>query len=90
MELQLRATIPRVPQMSQSIPEEPVFPALPRLSRRGSTPTMVAPGTGLWERLMGKPRGKATDPLIQAMGSVTLLLPLWRKAQVHALIRDKD
>ena len=29
------ATIARVPQMCQSIPEEPVFPALPRLSRRG-------------------------------------------------------
>ena len=28
-ELQGRATIPRVPQMSQSIPVEPVFPALP-------------------------------------------------------------
>ena len=28
-ELQGRATIPRVPQMCQSIPEEPVFPALP-------------------------------------------------------------
>ena len=27
--LQGRATIPRVPQMCQSIPEEPVFPALP-------------------------------------------------------------
>ena len=32
-ELQGRATIPRVPQMSQSIPGKPVFPALPRLSR---------------------------------------------------------
>ena len=32
-ELQRRATIPRVPQISQSIPEEPIFPALPRLSR---------------------------------------------------------
>ena len=31
-ELQDRATIPRVPQMSQSIPGKPVFPALPRLS----------------------------------------------------------
>ena len=30
-ELQGRATIPRVPQMSQSIPGNPVFPALPRL-----------------------------------------------------------
>ena len=28
-ELQGRATIPRVPQMCQSIPEEPVYPALP-------------------------------------------------------------
>ena len=31
-ELQGRATIPRVPQMFQSIPGKPVFPALPRLS----------------------------------------------------------
>ena len=59
-ELQGRATIPRVPQMSQSIPEEPVFPALPRLSSRGSTHTMVARGTALWESLVGKPRGKAS------------------------------
>ena len=76
--------------MSQSIPAEPVFPALPRLSRRGSTPTTVARGTDLWESLVGKPRGKATDPLIHATGSVTLLLPLWRKAHVHAPIRDED
>ena len=69
-ELQGRATIPRVPQMSQSIPEEPVFPALPRVSRRGSTHTTVARATALWESLVGKPRGKATDPLIYAMGSV--------------------
>ena len=40
--LQSRATIPRVPQMSQSIPGKTVFPALPRLSSRGSTHTMVA------------------------------------------------
>ena len=76
--------------MSQSIPEEPVFLARPRLSRRGSTPNMVARGTALWESLVGKPRGEATDPLIQAMGSVKLLLPLWRKAHVHAPIRDED
>ena len=31
-ELQGRATIPRVPQMTQSIPGKPVFPALSRLS----------------------------------------------------------
>ena len=51
--------IPRVPLMSQSIPGKPVFPALPRLSSRGSTHTTVARGTTLWERLVGKPRGKA-------------------------------
>ena len=89
-ELQRRATIPRVPQMSQSIPEEPVFPALPRLSRRGSTPTTVARGTALWESLVGKPRGKATDPMIDTTGSVTLLLQLGRKAHVHAPSRDED
>ena len=58
-ELQVRATIPRVPQMSQSIPGKPVSPALPRLSSRGSTHTTVARGTALWERLVGKPRGEA-------------------------------
>ena len=59
-ELQSRATIPRVPQMSQSIPGKPVFPALPRLSSRGSTHTTVARWTALWESLVGKPRGKAS------------------------------
>ena len=59
-ELQGRATIPRVPQMSQSIPGKTVFPALPRLSSRGSTHTTVARGTALWESLMGKPPGKAS------------------------------
>ena len=59
-ELQGRATIPRVPQMSQSIPGKPVFPALPRLSIRGSTHTTVARGTALWESLVGRPRGKAS------------------------------
>ena len=93
-ELQGRATIPRVPQMSQSIQGKHVFPALPRLSSRGSTHTTVARGTALWEAswesLLGKPRGKATDPLIQAKGSVTLLLQLGRKAQVQAPTRDVD
>ena len=58
-EVQGRATIHRVPQKSQSIPGKPVFPALPRLSREGSTHTKVARGTALWESLVGKPRGKA-------------------------------
>ena len=78
-ELQGHATIPRVPEMSQSFPEEPVFPSLPRLSRRGSTHTMVARGTAIWESLVGKPRGKATDPLIHRNGSSTLLLQLGGK-----------
>ena len=51
-----RATIPRVPQMSQSIPEDPVFPALLRLARRGSR----------WQRrgsrwYVGEPCGKASS-----------------------------
>ena len=59
-ELLCRATIPRVPQMSQSIPGKPVFPALPRLSSRRSTHTTVARGAALRESFVGKPRGKAS------------------------------
>ena len=59
-ELQGRVTIPRVNQMSPSIPGKPVFPALPRLSSPGSTHTTVARGTALWESLVGKPRGRAS------------------------------
>ena len=59
-ELQGCATIPRVPQMSQSIRGKPVFLALPRLSSRVLTHTTVARGTALWESLMGKPRGKSS------------------------------
>ena len=47
-------------------------------------------GKAWWESLVGKPRGKATDPLIHAKGSVTLLLQLERKAHVHAPTRDED
>ena len=39
----------KCPQMSPSIPEDPVFPALLRLSCRGTTHTTVARGTNLWE-----------------------------------------
>ena len=89
-ELQGRATIPRVPQMSQSITGKPVFPALPRLSSQKSTHITVARGKALWESLVGKPRGKAADPLIHAKGSATLLLQLGRKAHVHAPTQDDD
>ena len=47
-------------------------------------------GKASWESLVGKPRGKATDPLIHAKGSLTLLLQLGRKAHVHAPTRDVD
>ena len=87
-ELQGRVSIPRVPQMSQSIPEEPVslycldFHAADRLTSRWHVGQPC--GKASWENLVGKPRGKDTDPLIHAMGSVTLLLQLGRKALVHA------
>ena len=47
-------------------------------------------GKASWESLVGKPRGKATDPLIHEKETVTLLLQLGRKAQLHAPTRDKD
>ena len=47
-------------------------------------------GKSSWESLVGKPRGKATDPLIHAKESVTLLLQLGRKAQVHAPTLEED
>ena len=63
-ELQGPGTIPRVPQMSPSIPGKTIFPALPRLSSRGSTHTTVARGRACgkasWESLVGKPPGKAS------------------------------
>ena len=53
---------------------------------------------GMWESnvgsLEGKPHGKTssetTDPLIDATGSVTLLLILGRKVYVHAPTGDED
>ena len=47
-------------------------------------------GKSSWESLVGKPRVKATDPLIHAKGNGTLLLHLGRKAHVLAPTRDKD
>ena len=44
----------------------------------------------LWESLVGKPRGKATDPLIPAKGSMTLLLQFEGKVHVHAPTRVED
>ena len=47
-------------------------------------------GKASWESLVGKPRGKAPDPLIHVKRSVTLLLELGRKAHEHAPTRDED
>ena len=47
-------------------------------------------GKASWESLVGKLRGKATDRLIHAKGSLTFLLQLGRKARVHDPTRDKD
>ena len=93
-ELQGRVTIPRVPQMSQSIPGKPFFPALPRLSSRGSTQATVARGTALWESLVGKPRGKASRESHRSLdtreGKRDTVLQLGRKAHVNAPKRDED
>ena len=97
-ELQSRATIPRVPQMSQSIPGKPVFPALSLLSSRGSTHTTVVVaqpcGKASLESLVEKPPGKASRKSHKSLdpheGSVTLLLHLGRKSHVHAPTRDED
>ena len=59
-ELQVSVTIPRDPQISQSIPGKHVLPELPRISSRGSTHTTVARGIDPWESLVGKPSGKAS------------------------------
>ena len=97
-ELQGRATIPRDPQMSLSIPGKPVslhyldFQAKDRLTPRWHMGQHC--GKASWESLVGlpsgKPRGKATNPLIHTKGNVTLLLKLGRKAHVHAPKRDED
>ena len=47
-------------------------------------------GKASWESLLRKRRVKATDFFIHAKGSMTLLLQLGRKVQVHDLSRDED
>ena len=88
-ELQGRATIPRVPQMSQFIPGKPDFRILRRLSSRGSNHTTVARGTALWESLVGKPSGKVTDPYTRDRKPDTAA-QLGMNAEVHVLTRDED
>ena len=73
-EIQVRDTIPTVPQMSQSIPGKPVFSALHRRSSRGSTHTTVARATALWESLLGNSRGKASSESHRSLDP-----PLWKR-----------
>ena len=47
-------------------------------------------GKASWESLVGKPRGKATDPSIHGNGSATLLLQLGWKTHVHISTRDEE
>ena len=93
-ELQGRATIPRVPPMSPTIPGKPVFPALPRLSSRGSTHTTVARGTALWESFVGKPRGKASWESNRSLdpreGKGDTAATARGETHVHAPTRDED
>ena len=93
-ELLGRATIPRVPQISQSIPGKPVFPALPRRSSRGSIHTTAARGTSLWEGLVEKPRLKASRESHRSLdpreGKLNTAATARRKAHVHAPTRDED
>ena len=93
-ELQGRATIPRTPRCFSTFQGNLFslhcldFQAEDRLTARWHVGEPC--GKDSWESLVGKPRGKATDPLIHAKGSVTLLLQLGRKAHVHAATRDED
>ena len=93
-EVKRRATIPRVPLMSQSIPEDLFslcclyFHDEVRLRPRRHVGQLCTKSS--CESLEGNPRGKATDPMIDAMASVTLLLQLGRKAHVHASSREED
>ena len=93
-ELQGRATVPESPGYLSPIQGKLFslhcldFQAKDRLTPRWHVGQPS--GKASWESLVGKPGGKAPDPLIHAKGSVTLLLQLGRKAHVHAPTRDED
>ena len=93
-ELQGRATIPESPRCLSPFHGKLFsvhcldFQAEDRLTPRWHVGQPC--GKDSWKSLVGKSRGKATDPLIHAKGRVTLLLQLGRKAHVHAPSRDED
>ena len=93
-ELQGRSTMPRFPRCLSPFQGSLFswhcldFQAGDRLTPRWHVGQPC--GKASWKSLVGKPRGKATDPLIHAKGSVTLLLQFGMKAHVHAPTRDED
>ena len=93
-ELQGRSTMPRFPRCLSPFQGSLFswhcldFQAGDRLTPRWHVGQPC--GKASWESLVGKPRGKATDPLIHAKGSVTLLLQFGMKAHVHTPTRDED
>ena len=93
-ELQGRATIPRVPQRLTPFQGNLFslhclnFHAEDRLTSRWHVGQPC--GKVSWESLVGKPRRKASDPLIHAKGIMTPLLQLGRKPHVPAPTRKED
>ena len=93
-ELQGRSTFPESPRCLSPFPGNLFslhcldFQAEDRLTPRWHVGHPC--GKASCESLVGKPGGKATDPLIHARASVTLLLQLGRKAHAHAHCRDED
>ena len=92
-ELQGRATYPESPRCLSPFQGNlfslhcPYFQAKDQLTQRWHVGQPC--GKASWESVVGKPLGKAPDPLIHAKGSVTLLLQLGRKAHEHAPTRDE-
>ena len=93
-ELQGRATIPRVPQRLTPFQGNLFslhclnFHAEDRLTSRWHVGQPC--GKVSWESLVGKPRRKASDPLIHVKGIMTPLLQLGRKPHVPAPTRNED
>ena len=93
-ELQGRATFPESPRCLSPFQENLFslhsldFQAEARLTPRWYVGQPC--GKASWESLVGKPRGKSTDTLIQANVIATLLLQLGRKAHVNTPTRDED
>ena len=93
-ELQGRATFPEFPRCLSPLQGNLFslhcldFQAEDRLTPRWHVGQPC--GKASWESLIGKPRGKAPDPLIHAKGSTTRLLQIGKKAHVHAATRGED